>query len=414
MFKKTILLAFILISTSLTASAWDAGRCPWDDEPFCQQSIYIALPDAGVRDLNLGLTSQKFRNSTRQDKSFPRGNTHLKIVNQAIELLKNDPDSRAIGEALEKENCKVHLEAGLYAIDEKPAVDSQRLGSHFYNAGTKDYLGMDDHCPTFRGGDDAANIGGYAIGALGMLIGKRPEGLCNVANGTARSNAQLYLNKLQKLNRTYSATWFGKLPKNTKPTMKRGIQGQQCVLLGMALHYFTDITQPMHSKGFSGSSTPISTIASKGRYALHPYYENWIGTQNNRPQWQAQPEKWKAIKIEDEADVTLSPNLWKTKKISATNLNRLYKSPDWVLVKSAAESGWFFKPMMSGILKVYSPFKNPANSKAVAAQFKKSLPVLDIVMQAAQRNTASYIYAAIKSTNTTVELHTGAFWTHAK
>ena len=395
--RRCGIVALVLLYLPLSSFAWDAGRCPWDDKPWCQQQIYFHSPNTTLKTLmkSTNIGGQTFRSKTRVDKSFPRGNTHLFILNQAISLIKSDPETKAIGEALEHPDCKPALDFGIYLIDEEPHVDSNRLGSHFYNPGIKDYRGVFESCHTFRGGDDAKNIANYA---LSTLAGS-PTGACNVSYGTARSNAQLYLGQLARAN-----MYFAKTKAHAKKLPE--IRAVQCASLGQALHYFTDITNPMHSKGFSGSSTPLATIASEGKYGLHPYYENWIGTQHS-PRWEAKPNEWRATK--NKAETVLSGTYV---TLSAAKLNKLYKSPDWVLVKAASESGQYFKRMMSSIFRVAAPAAMTpltVKSKQMKAAFAQSLPTLDDVMRAARKNTASYIVAAIRSTQTHVDMRTKGF-----
>lgn len=117
------------------------------------------------------------------------------------------------------------LEAALSEADEVTLRDNfpnlQMLGSHFYNGAGRDYTGA-----TLR----RIHI---SIGAGG---GK--------SRGTAKDN----ILKQTSLVRSF-------------------FNPDSCASLGLALHYLTDLTQPMHTSSYSGVEPPPD---------LHAQYENYV------------------------------------------------------------------------------------------------------------------------------------------
>ena len=160
-----------------------------------------------------------------------RANTHLWIVQQALLLLSSsgDPKAKRIADAMNNPANLMQWQNGLWDADEGPLAESAtgRRGSHFYNASGKDYSGAASTVVTY-------------------LLGSEEQ----ASYGNARTNAKDRL--VTAGNLTQPAQWYS---------------------LGIALHYLTDMTQPMHVSGFSGVSIPI---------ALHPIFEYYAGSVQSR------------------------------------------------------------------------------------------------------------------------------------
>ena len=71
-----------------------------------------------------------------------RGNTHLWVVREALQLLKaNTADelSQFAWRRMTRNACQSSWETGLYEMDDAPYVETSRLGSHFYDGAGKDW-----------------------------------------------------------------------------------------------------------------------------------------------------------------------------------------------------------------------------------------------------------------------------------
>jgi hypothetical protein len=167
-----------------------------------------------------------------------RGNTHLWIVNRSLDLLSksSDPVARKAVQTMRSSGCASQWRKGLYDGDEPVHVDDPTqtkratAGSHFYNPTGKDYYGKPTRAVT------------YLIGGVDVSTG----GFRGVPNLNARQMADANIKKIPA----------------SGPT-----QGNSCYQFGLALHYLTDMTQPMHTSGYSGVSSP---------QFLHPYFEAYV------------------------------------------------------------------------------------------------------------------------------------------
>ena len=74
-----------------------------------------------------------------------RGNTHLWVVNRAIDQLANSGDSQAVMVAnlMKRSSCQTQWQQGLWDGDDDNYKDASGyyMGSHFYNAAGLDYKG---------------------------------------------------------------------------------------------------------------------------------------------------------------------------------------------------------------------------------------------------------------------------------
>lgn len=160
------------------------------------------------------------------------GNTHLWIVNRALDLLDNAGDLmlKVWVAELRQPAIKAAIENGIWDGDDSDHADGAniRSGSHFYNGAGKDWRGKDYSYTT------------YVI--AGLDANATPQG----HNPNGREKAQFYLSK----------------------ALDGGpIDAAKAYNLGLALHYMTDATQPMHTSGFDGSAIPTN---------LHPQYEYYV------------------------------------------------------------------------------------------------------------------------------------------
>ncbi|HEX8110426.1 MAG TPA: hypothetical protein VF516_21990 [Kofleriaceae bacterium] len=157
-----------------------------------------------------------------------RGNTHLFIVEKAIDLLKHSDDPFALGAARFLDACTQEWRQGLWDADGRDElVDSNNHGSHFYDPSPS------DHCHT------------YALALSSCVSG----------SFDARQNAR---NQIQ-----HFATGKSAVPAKTYGHHAKS----RCYALGLALHYMTDVTMPYHAAQYSGASPPLF---------LHPTLEAYV------------------------------------------------------------------------------------------------------------------------------------------
>ncbi len=159
-----------------------------------------------------------------------RSNTHLFVVNRAIELLAktNDPIAAAAVQKMNTASCRVQWEGGLWDADDGNLSETGGArGTHFYNGGGKDFLGNATKVVTYMLGLNEQNAG-----------------------GNARQAAKKYLAAAANLS-----------------------SDANCYQLGLSLHYLTDMTQPMHASSFSAADIPTSQ---------HPAFEDYVGNVQGR------------------------------------------------------------------------------------------------------------------------------------
>lgn len=157
------------------------------------------------------------------------GNTHLWIVDRALDLLNSSglPDAAKIVAKLREPALRIQWENGLWDGDVEPYVDFPNArGTHFYNGAKRNR----------RGGP--TNVVTYTPGGPN----KQP---CN----NARECAQFHINNL------------------SLQALSGEDKANVAYHLGLALHYMTDLTQPMHTSGWSGLSIPTNG---------HPQWEYYV------------------------------------------------------------------------------------------------------------------------------------------
>jgi len=190
-----------------------------------------------------------------------RGNTHLWVVNRGLDLLAKSSDPVAVTavKKMGESACKARWQQGLYDGDEPALADNptklnSTAGTHFYNPTGKDAFGNRTSATTYLVGGVDVSTGGF-------------QGRSNL---NARQSADVQIKKLP----------------SSGPTAENG-----CYELGLALHYMTDMTQPMHTTSFSGVSSPMW---------LHPYFETYVPfVQNKFPANGSWSERWKGESPDD-------------------------------------------------------------------------------------------------------------------
>jgi hypothetical protein len=162
-----------------------------------------------------------------------RGNTHLYVVLGGIALLQsvNDPVAQAAVKAMTTGTCKTKWQQGLWDADDPNGdlVDNPTGktagGTHFYNASKRDWTGKTTNTVTYLVAGVEANWKGNARQAAAKRIAEAGN---TIATAT--------------------------------PT------DAQCYALGLALHYMTDMTQPMHATAFSALEIPTMLHAAMEEY----------------------------------------------------------------------------------------------------------------------------------------------------
>ncbi len=154
------------------------------------------------------------------------GNTHLFVVDRALELLARSGDGTAarIASAMNAKTCRAQWEQGLWDVDDGELKErpNAALGSHFYDGAALDWFDKPTQVVTYQ---------------LAQSTVKNKS-------GDARSNAGKRLAKIKSLETADS-----------------------CYQLGLMLHYVTDMTQPMHVTGLSIYDYVIG---------LHPIWEAYV------------------------------------------------------------------------------------------------------------------------------------------
>ncbi len=221
-------LAFAGIAAVLAqpAAAWDAGpeKCKRSE---CTQGA--GPPE--VDGIGSGANGQW------------RGNTHLWIVNRALDSLNksDDPNAKSAVEFLRKTECRNAWMDGLWDMDAGGHEDSAKPGSHFYNGAKKLWDNKSTSCVTYKGG----------------------FGQCFETSGNALTNADRHRKAaLATLIRSKAKSYLAAPSSKIKSI---------CSSLGKSFHYMTDITMPMHASGLSGGGG-----AWQYKLMLHPVVEEYV------------------------------------------------------------------------------------------------------------------------------------------
>ena len=256
-------LALILVA-ALPVISWDAGP----------KACVINACSGGVE-----LSKSPIMVDGKDQKM--RGNTHLYIAKNAVELLAKDPDPIAKEVAKAVNACSPNWEKGLWDADDAPLSETSGAhGTHFYNASIPDPIKA-----------------GYAVGPDGVfdrteeikkIPGKSMTGeptrqvtydgkvFNTTKRGTARDKAHDAVEKIG------GADMKGRIAKLTSPVA--------CTELGYAIHYMTDMTQPMHSSSFSAVQMSPGVKIVGNTVALHAAFEYYAPAVQGR--FTSEKMKW--------------------------------------------------------------------------------------------------------------------------
>jgi phospholipase C len=199
----------------------------------------------------------------------------LWVVNRALELLarSGDPASVKIAEKMNKPACRggdKGWETGLWDGDGPGLVDADRMGSHFFNAAG---LGADGK-PTKTVTYAAAHV---------KRLG---------SSDNAFKNALEQLAKVTDLDKADS-----------------------CYALGLALHYATDLTQPMHASSMSTLEVPMG---------LHPVWESYVPVIQNRFPAKTWDRRWQDQSAQNVLQsLAVKSNSWTPKLMAAIDTHRI-------------------------------------------------------------------------------------------
>jgi hypothetical protein len=254
-----------------------------------------------------------------------RSNTHLWVVDIAINLLANTNDlTKKVAARMTDSGCRWQWEAGLWDADNSDLAETKGArGGHFYNVAGLDFEGHTTQIVT------------YAI-----------AGTEQKDHGNARTNAQAHINKIGNLTTS-----------------------DQCHELGLALHYLTDMTQPMHASSFPATDVPIN---------LHPVFEDYVG--NVQARFPATGVTWDGRWEGLTPDVVLSETSRKSNSL-APALYKVLKYDGTICT------------MTSEPLSVNDP---PVTYTGYCFI---NVPAVDdmigVILKDAYQSTASYIFAAV-------------------
>ncbi len=208
----------------------------------------------------LGASVKRTAVSTIEHNVKQSGNTHLWVVNQALDLLhKEDPSGLTplgafVNELRKSKTVRQQWEQGLWDGDTPAYADADgHQGTHFYNAAKKDRSGaftpFDTYFPAVDNKFGCKNARACAAAQLKNVAGFR----------------------------------LGETNPQTKQTA--------AYHLGLALHYMTDATQPMHTSGWSGADIPTNGHPQWEYYVPQIQHKFTVDGQNRNPRfldWQAQ------------------------------------------------------------------------------------------------------------------------------
>lgn len=161
------------------------------------------------------------------------GSTHLWIVDRAVDVLGAHLDNAAASRArarLTNATCKTRWQRGLYDADYR----------HQYNGGWFDLT------PTSSTATIAASGASWASHFYDPDTGLNYEG---DKSPTAKTEALAHLAAAKKrlgANNVYDG----------------------CYELGLALHFFTDLTQPMHASNYTATDWPLRLHTNVEEYAI--------------------------------------------------------------------------------------------------------------------------------------------------
>jgi hypothetical protein len=244
--------------------------------------LYVVLNPANVPAWDAGTKDCKHNECSEREW---RGNTHLWVVNRAIDLLakSDDPIARKVVARMNKKGpkaCRAQWESGLWDTDDGFLAEnfgsSQRLGTHFYNPTGVDAWGQPTEIRTYtliagparKTGEkiyfgDARLNARYRLAAMLRRPGDNlPETNGSFPGDTSRMpESEKVLTEKNLLEMVLKAYYPGGVSDDNAAGDER------CYDLGTALHYLTDITEPFHASGYDVFKYPTM---------LHAVYEDYV------------------------------------------------------------------------------------------------------------------------------------------
>src|ERR1700722_9916833 len=244
--------------------------------------LYVMLNPAGVPAWDAGPKDCKHNECSGKEW---RGNTHLWVVNRAIDLLAkaNDPIARKVVARMNKKGanaCREQWESGLWDADDGFLAENfgsnQRLGTHFYNPTGIDAWGQQTDIRTYtliagpasKSGEriyfgDARLNARYRLAAMLRRPGDNlPETNGKFPGDTSRlPDSERILTDKNLLEMTLKAYYPGGFMDDNQAGDAR------CYDLGTALHYLTDVTEPFHASGYDVFKYPTM---------LYAVYEDYV------------------------------------------------------------------------------------------------------------------------------------------
>jgi hypothetical protein len=313
-----------------------------------------------------------------------RGNTHLWVVDRALDLLakSDDPIAKQVVMRMRKPGaraCRTQSESGLWDTDDGYLAENfgwrQRLGTHFYNPTGLDAHGDPTGVTTYtllgtekkQFGDGRLNAR-YRVAA--ML--RRPGDNLPDSNGNINGEQPKMppeggkpLTDRELLKMSFIAYYPGSFYFDSQNGDDR------CYDLGIALHYLTDVTEPFHASGYDVFKIPTM---------LHAVYEDYV------PHIQ---EKF-----------PVGATVWS--KLYISQENGITPDADQVFDKVARASNALAKPLLDTILAVgnpYEPITPEFGTTCTCPKFPGNAEVdkeTGVVLATAYQSVASYLYAAFR------------------
>jgi phospholipase C len=237
----------LLLASGRPAAAWDCGP-----------------KECTINVCSGGVVESKHPIKVKGKDYKMRGNTHLYIVKEAVELLAKDADPVAKEVAAAVNKCSPVWEEALYSADDPPLSETGgAMGTHFYNATIPDPIKA-----------------GFAVGPDGVFDERAKIKKLHGENFKGEPTRQVtYSGKIMNTTKRGTARdkaheALDKIGGHDKVSRIAALQNKAaCKELGLALHYMTDMTQPMHSSSFSAIQVSPGVAIAHSTIALHGAYE---------------------------------------------------------------------------------------------------------------------------------------------
>lgn len=330
------------------------------------------------------------------------GNTHLWVVNRAIDLLAKSDDltAKKVVARMNKTGpgaCREQWESGLWDVDHgylaedfgtgQERATAQRLGSHFYNPAGRDAFGKPTETVTYTLlGSEKLRFGDARLNARYRLPGmlRRPGDNLPDTNATIdgvdirpKKGESKQLSDRELLAMAFTPYYRGSFVDDT------AVGDERCYDLGLALHYLTDVTEPMHASSFDAFKDPVM---------LHAVFEEYVPTIQalflvTDQRWENETAMVKTPKSADEVfdEVARASNAM---------------APPLLKVLTESPGGCWYRPDTSidyDRRTTSGCFRDPSRKAVVE-------PAIGKVLQASYQWVADYLWAAFHEEYETTEL----------